>query len=76
MQGLHIIADLYHCPPLTLLTSAAALRLACLRASTMADLSVLEDHFYQFERFDQIDPTKAGGATSAVVAAESPPLAA
>ncbi len=68
MQGLHIIADLYNCPPLMLLTSAAALRVACLRASSAAGLSVLGENFYQFESFDQVQP---GGATGAVVLAES-----
>lgn len=68
MQGLHIIADLYNCPPFTLLTSADALRDACLRASTAAGLSVLGEHFYQFESFDQ---AQAAGVTGAVVLAES-----
>ncbi len=68
MKGLHIIADLYNCPPLALLTSAETLRVACLRACEAAGLSVLGEHFYQFESFDQI---QAGGATGAVVLAES-----
>jgi S-adenosylmethionine decarboxylase proenzyme len=68
MKGLHIIADLYNCPPLALLTSAETLRAACLRACEAAGLSVLGEHFYQFESFDQI---QAGGATGAVVLAES-----
>jgi S-adenosylmethionine decarboxylase proenzyme len=68
MKGLHIIADLYNCPPLALLTSAETLRAACLRACEAAGLSVLGEHFYQFESFDQV---QAGGATGAVVLAES-----
>lgn len=68
MKGLHIIADLYNCPPLALLTSAEKLRAACLRACEAAGLSVLGEHFYQFESFDQV---QAGGATGAVVLAES-----
>jgi S-adenosylmethionine decarboxylase proenzyme len=68
MKGLHIIADLYNCPTLALLTSAETLRAACLRACEAAELSVLGEHFYQFESFDQI---QAGGATGAVVLAES-----
>ncbi len=68
MKGLHIIADLYNCPPLALLTSAETLRAACLRACKVAGLSVLGEHFYQFESFDQV---QAGGATGAVVLAES-----
>jgi S-adenosylmethionine decarboxylase len=68
MKGLHIIADLYNCPLLALLTSAEALRSACVSACQAAGLSVLGEHFYQFESFDQI---QAGGATGAVVLAES-----
>ena len=68
MKGLHIIADLYHCPPLALLTSAVTLRTACLRACEKSGLTVLGEHFYQFESFDQI---QAGGVTGAVVLAES-----
>ena len=68
MKGLHIIADLYNCPPLALLTSAETLRAACLRACEAAGLSVLGEHFYQFESFDQV---QAGGAIGAVVLAES-----
>jgi S-adenosylmethionine decarboxylase proenzyme len=68
MKGLHIIADLYNCPPLALLTSAATLRAACLYACEKTGLTVLGEHFYQFESFDHI---QAGGATGAVVLAES-----
>ena len=68
MQGLHIIADLYNCPKGDYLTSAATLRALCVRACTTAGLTVLGEHFYQFNSFDQI---QAGGATGAVVLAES-----
>ena len=68
MQGLHIIADLYNCPKGDYLTSAATLRALCIRACTAAGLTVLGEHFYQFNSFDQI---QAGGATGAVVLAES-----
>ena len=68
MQGLHIIADLYNCPKGDYLTSAATLRALCVRACKAADLTVLGEHFYQFNSFDQI---QAGGATGAVVLAES-----
>ena len=68
MQGLHIIADLYNCPRGDYLTSAATLRALCVRACTAAGLTVLGEHFYQFNSFDQI---QAGGATGAVVLAES-----
>jgi S-adenosylmethionine decarboxylase len=71
MKGLHIIADLYNCPPLALLTSAETLRAICLRACKSAGLSVLGEHFYQFESFNQADRRQAGGATGAVVLAES-----
>lgn len=68
MKGLHIVADLYRCPPAELLTSADALRAACLAACEGAGLSVLGEHFYQF---DGLDGGQAGGATGAVVLAES-----
>jgi S-adenosylmethionine decarboxylase proenzyme len=68
MQGLHIIADLYNCPPGECLTSADSLRKLCLSACETADLSILGEHFYQFDSFDQV---QAGGATGAVVLAES-----
>ncbi len=68
MQGLHIIADLYNCPKGNYLISAAALRALCIKACGSAGLSVLGEHFYQFNSFDQI---QAGGATGAVVLAES-----
>ena len=68
MQGLHIIADLYNCPKGNYLISAAALRALCIKACESAGLSVLGEHFYQFNSFDQI---QAGGATGAVVLAES-----
>ena len=68
MKGLHIIADLYNCPKGEFLTSADALRNLCINACTQAGLSILGEHFYQFDGFDQI---QAGGATGAVVLAES-----
>ena len=68
MQGLHIIADLYNCPKGDYLTSAKALRALCVTACEAAGLSVLGEHFYQFDGFDKI---QAGGATGAVVLAES-----
>ena len=68
MKGLHIIADLYNCPKGDFLISAAALRALCIEACQIAGLSILGEHFYQFDSFDQI---QAGGATGAVVLAES-----
>ena len=68
MQGLHIIADLYNCPKGNYLTAADALRQLCLNACETAGLSVLGEHFYQFDSFDDV---QAGGATGAVVLAES-----
>ena len=68
MQGLHIIADLYNCPKGDYLTSAEALRELCVTACEAAGLSVLGEHFYQFDGFDKI---QVGGATGAVVLAES-----
>lgn len=68
MKGLHIIADLYNCPKGDFLISAAALRALCIEACQVAGLSILGEHFYQFDSFDKI---QAGGATGAVVLAES-----
>lgn len=68
MKGLHIIADFYNCPPVDYLISAKALRQLCIRASVSAGLQVLGDHFYQFDGFDK---TQDGGATGALVLAES-----
>ena len=72
MKGLHIIADLYHCgrdaPSKDLLTCAAKLRLLCLAACDTAGLTVLGEHFSQFSG---ADATQQGGATGAVVLAES-----
>ena len=68
MQGLHIIADFYNCPKGNYLISAVELRALCIKACETAGLSVLGEHFYQFNSFDQI---QAGGATGAVVLAES-----
>ena len=72
MKGLHIIADLYDCrrdnPADDLLVSADKLRTLCVEACKNAGLVVLGEHFYQF---DGIDATQAGGATGAVVLAES-----
>jgi S-adenosylmethionine decarboxylase proenzyme len=72
MKGLHIIADLYHCSrgraEGDLLTSAAKLRSLCVAACEAAGLTVLGEHFYQF---DGADATQKGGTTGTVVLAES-----
>ncbi len=68
MKGLHIIADLYNCQKGEILTSATLLREACVGACKTVGLTVLGDHFYQFEG---LDATQEGGATGAVVFAES-----
>jgi S-adenosylmethionine decarboxylase proenzyme len=72
MKGLHIIGDLYNCSreagAAEYLVSADALRELCVNASRSAGLTVLGDHFYQF---DGADATQAGGSTGAVVLAES-----
>ena len=68
MQGLHIIADLYNCPKGDYLTSADALQQLCLKACETAGLSILGEHFYQFDSFDDV---QVGGATGAIVLAES-----
>ena len=68
MRGLHIIADFYSCPPSDLLVSAKKLRQRCIHAATHAGLTVLGEHFYQFDGFDVMQD---GGATGALVLAES-----
>ena len=68
MKGLHIIADLYNCQKSDLLFSSAKLRELCVNACKNAGLTVLGDHFIQF---DGADGTQLGGSTGAVVLAES-----
>ena len=68
MKGLHIIADLYGCRNREMLASSAMLRESCVAACKEVGLTVLGDHFYQFEG---LDATQVGGATGAVVFAES-----
>ena len=68
MKGLHIIADLYNCQKGELLVSSGKLRELCVNTCREAGLTVLGDHFYQF---DGIDGTQQGGSTGAVVLAES-----
>ena len=68
MKGLHIIADLYGCSGRELLTSSAKLREVCVAACSDVGLTVLGDHFYQF---DGLDVTQEGGSTGTVVFAES-----
>jgi S-adenosylmethionine/arginine decarboxylase-like enzyme len=76
MKGLHIVADLYRCPLAHVLHSADALRDLCLDACARAGLSVLGEHFYQFESLAEASAEanggrQAGGATGAVILAES-----
>ena len=68
MKGLHIIADLYQCQKSAMLTSSEKLREVCVKACKDVGLTVLGEHFYQF---DGLDANQAGGATGAVVFAES-----
>jgi S-adenosylmethionine decarboxylase proenzyme len=68
VKGLHIIADLYGCRNRAMLASSAMLRETCVAACKAVGLTVLGDHFYQFEG---LDATQVGGATGAVVFAES-----
>ncbi len=68
VKGLHIIADLYNCQKGELLVSSHKLRELCVNACTDVGLTVLGDHFYQF---DGLDGTQNGGSTGAVVLAES-----
>ncbi len=68
MKGLHIIADLYNCQKRELLVSSGKLRSLCVKACQDVGLTVLGEHFYQF---DGANGTQDGGATGAVVLAES-----
>jgi S-adenosylmethionine decarboxylase len=68
MKGLHIIADLYNCQKGDYLVSSGKLRELCVNACRQVGLTVLGDHFYQF---DGADGTQDGGTTGAVVLAES-----
>jgi S-adenosylmethionine decarboxylase proenzyme len=68
MKGLHIIADLYNCQKTEFLVSSAKLQDLCVKACTDSGLTVLGQHFYQF---DGLDGTQTGGSTGAVVLAES-----
>ena len=68
MKGLHIIADLYNCQKSEFLVSSEKLRELCVNACKSAGLTVLGDHFIQF---DGADGTQQGGSTGAVVLAES-----
>jgi S-adenosylmethionine decarboxylase proenzyme len=68
VKGLHIIADLYNCQKGDLLVSSEKLRTLCVKACQEVGLTVLGEHFYQF---DGADGTQDGGATGAVVLAES-----
>jgi S-adenosylmethionine decarboxylase len=68
MKGLHIIADLYNCQKSELLVSSKQLRDLCVNACREVGLTVLGEHFYQF---DGLDGTQPGGSTGAVVLAES-----
>jgi S-adenosylmethionine decarboxylase proenzyme len=68
MKGLHIIADLYNCAKSDLLVSSDKLRDLCVKACTDSGLTVLGQHFYQF---DGVSGTQDGGSTGAVVLAES-----
>ena len=69
MKGLHIIADLYNCQKGELLASSQKLRDLCVKSCQDTGLTVLGDHFVQFDGADGI--TQDGGATGAVVLAES-----
>ena len=68
MKGLHIIADLYNCAKSDFLISSDKLRDLCVKACTDSGLTVLGQHFYQFDGYEG---TQDGGSTGAVVLAES-----
>lgn len=68
MKGLHIIADWYGCAARDAMTSAGALQTLAVAACKNAGLSVLGQLFHQF---DGLTETDQGGATGAVVFAES-----
>lgn len=63
MNGLHLLGDFYRCrcDPVYL-SDALTLRDVCVRQCREAELTVLGDHFHQFEN---------GGVTGTVILAES-----
>lgn len=68
MKGLHLIADFHDCNcPEALLTDAARLETWCIDACTTCSLEVVASAFHQFPA----GPKGVGGATGAVVLAES-----
>lgn len=63
MDGIHLLGEWYGCPSHTPeFTQADALRELCISATEKAGLTVVGDHFYQFE---------PQGVTGAVLLAES-----
>ncbi len=71
MDGLHVLANLYHCRgEARYLTDAAALRERCIAEIERAGLTVLGDLFRQFPGSDGA-PDPSAGVTGCVVLAES-----
>jgi spermidine synthase/S-adenosylmethionine decarboxylase len=68
LKGLHIIADWYACGEHEALTSARALEALCVGVCHGVGLTVLGQLFHQF---DGLSESAQGGATGAVVFAES-----
>ena len=64
VKGLHIIADLYGCRNREMLASSAMLRESCVAACKDVGLTVLGDHFYQFEGLDATQVRAAPPARS------------
>jgi S-adenosylmethionine decarboxylase len=63
MDGIHLLGEWYGCPADTpQMVDAQALRAACLHAVEEAGLTIVGDHFHQFE---------PQGVTGAVILAES-----
>jgi S-adenosylmethionine decarboxylase proenzyme len=68
MNGLHLVADLYHCSGNTaLLLDSAALERLCVEECSRAGLTPLGSYFYQFTH----DDGQQAGVTGTVVLAES-----
>lgn len=68
MNGLHLVADLYHCTATApLLLDSAALEALCIGQCAAAGLTPLGSYFYQFTHEDG----QQAGVTGTVVLAES-----
>jgi S-adenosylmethionine decarboxylase proenzyme len=62
MNGIHILGELYDCAASSQLVDAESLKRACIEAVKLSGLTIVGDHFHQFQ---------PQGCTGAVILAES-----